>query len=110
MSTHDWAKADIIAAVRKSGTSLRQLSINNGLCEKACSTALHRPYKVPEQLIAEAINVPPHVIWPSRYDTNGVRRRFLHSKMVPESKLKDAAPSISNVQTETAKCPHGGQQ
>jgi Ner family transcriptional regulator len=80
MSNQDWHNADIIAAVKKaSGLSLRKLSINNNLNSGACQQALHRPYATPEQVIADAITVPVHLIWPTRYNANGTRKRLLHA-------------------------------
>lgn len=64
----DWHRADIVAALRKRGWSLRRLSLHHGYLN-ACTltTALNRPWPRGERLIAEAIGVPPTRIWPSRY-------------------------------------------
>jgi Ner family transcriptional regulator len=66
-TTQNWHKADIIAAIRKTGTSLRKLSLEHGLGEGTLQQALHRPYPHAERLIAQAINEAPEKIWPSRY-------------------------------------------
>lgn len=52
----DWHPADIIAAIKKRGTSLSTL--NN---------ALARRWPKGEKIIADFLNVSPAEIWPSRY-------------------------------------------
>lgn len=81
----DWHRADIVAALRKAGWSLRRLSKHHGYASgTTLTTALDRPWPKGERLIAAALGVPPQEIWPSRYtqqfpqpfkDTTGVRRR-----------------------------------
>lgn len=67
-ASQDWHKEDIKAAVRKSGTTMKGLSLRAGYRSvDACSQALHRPYPKVERIIAAAIGVPPETIWPSRY-------------------------------------------
>lgn len=63
----DWHSADIIAALHKRGTSLAALSREAGLSSSTLANALSRPWPKGEWLIADAINVHPAVIWPSRY-------------------------------------------
>lgn len=67
----DWHKADIIAAVRKTGTSLREMSRTHGLVYSAIGNALHYPAPRYERLIAERIGITPQAIWPSRYNEDG---------------------------------------
>ncbi|WP_058910829.1 DNA-binding transcriptional regulator SfsB [Entomohabitans teleogrylli] len=63
----DWHPADIIAALRKQGTSLAAESRKAGLSSSTLANALTRPWPKGEWLIAQAIGVEPWVIWPSRY-------------------------------------------
>lgn len=63
----DWHPADIIAALRKKGTSLAALSRQSGLSSSTLANALSRPWPKGEWLIANAIKVHPAEIWPSRY-------------------------------------------
>lgn len=64
----DWHRADIVAALRKQGWSLRRLSQHHGYkSATALNNALDRPWPKGERLIAQAIGVAPEVIWPSRY-------------------------------------------
>lgn len=78
----DWHKADVIASLRKKGTSLAGLSREAGLSSSTLANALERPWPKGEIIIAEAIGVPAEVIWPSRYYKNGelVDRRTLIRK------------------------------
>lgn len=72
---NDWHRADIVAAVKKTGKSLARLSLEHGLKENTVKTALHRPYHEGERIIAEAIGKKPEEIWPSRYNKDGSWKR-----------------------------------
>lgn len=63
----DWHRADIVAALRKAGWSLRRLSRYHGYEAGSLGQALKRPWPRAERLIAEAIGVAPEAIWPTRY-------------------------------------------
>ncbi len=63
----DWHSADIIAALRKKNTSLAAVSRAAGLSSSTLTNALFRPWPKGEWLIAEALEVHPSEIWPSRY-------------------------------------------
>ncbi|WP_202304110.1 DNA-binding transcriptional regulator SfsB [Dryocola clanedunensis] len=63
----DWHPADIIAGLRKRGTSLAAESRKAGLNSATLANALSRPWPKGEQLIARALNTNPWSIWPSRY-------------------------------------------
>ncbi|WP_164068218.1 helix-turn-helix domain-containing protein [Serratia marcescens] len=64
----DWHPADIIAALRKQGTTLAAVSRKAGLMSSSTlANALSRPWPKGEWLIAEAIGIHPSEIWPSRY-------------------------------------------
>jgi len=64
---NDWHQADIIAALRKRGTTLAAVSRSAGLSSSTLSNALSRSWPKGEKVIAQALNVHPSVIWPSRY-------------------------------------------
>lgn len=67
-SPEDWHRADIVAAVRKAGWSLRRLSAHYGYASPSTLTnALARHWPKGERIIADAIGVAPEEIWPSRY-------------------------------------------
>ena len=63
----DWHQADIIAGLRKKGTSLAAESRKNGLSSSTLANALTRSWPIGELLIARALDTDPWVIWPSRY-------------------------------------------
>lgn len=67
MNNQDWHQADIIAALRKKGTTLAAVSRAAGLSSSTLSNALSRPWPKGEILIGQAIGVHPAVIWSSRY-------------------------------------------
>lgn len=67
MESKDWHKADIVAAVKKRGTSLAALSRAAGLASSTLSNTLRRPWPKGEKVIANCIDVHPAEIWPSRY-------------------------------------------
>lgn len=64
----DWHRADIIAALRKAGWSLRKLATHHGYsAPTTLSAAMDRRWPKGQRLIADAIGVTPHEIWPSWY-------------------------------------------
>lgn len=63
----DMHRADIVALVRKSGTSISALSVKAGLRPTTLNNALERRYPKGEKIIADAVGLPPEDIWPSRY-------------------------------------------
>lgn len=63
----DWHRADVVAALHKKGWSLRELSRQSGLSAGTLKSALDRPYKKAEGIIAAAIGMQPEEIWPERY-------------------------------------------
>lgn len=75
-SLHDWHPAEVVAALRMKGYSLRQLALLNGYTNgNSLTPALRRPYPLAEGLIAEAIGIPPQKIWPTRYGPDGKPNR-----------------------------------
>ncbi|WP_454908404.1 helix-turn-helix domain-containing protein [Variovorax gossypii] len=70
-SKGDWHPADVVAALRKRGTSLRKVAIANGYSH--IQRVLTSSWVGPEKLVAQALGVSPEVIWPSRYQ-EGVSR------------------------------------
>lgn len=67
MMQPDWHPADIIAGLKRRGTSLSALSRQAGLAFSTLANALTRRWPKGERLIAEALDVAPENIWPSRY-------------------------------------------
>lgn len=67
----DWHPADVVAAVRKAGWSLRRLSLKHELQARSLSVALRKPWPRAERIIAGAIGMRPQAIWPTRYHKDG---------------------------------------
>lgn len=63
----DWHNADIIAGLKKKGTTLAEVSREAGLSSSTLANALFRPWPKGEWIIANALNIHPAEIWPSRY-------------------------------------------
>lgn len=63
----DWHPADIIAALRKRGTTLAAISRHAGLSSSTLANALSRPWPKGEWIIANFLGIHPSEIWPSRY-------------------------------------------
>lgn len=81
-SHEDWHRADIVAALRKSGWSLRKLATHHGYASPTTlTTALDRPWPKGERLIAAAIGIEPADIWPTRYAQNYARPKAKDSTL-----------------------------
>lgn len=67
LTKRDWHQADIIAALRKRGTTLAAVSRQSGLSSSTLANALVRPWPKGEWIIANELELHPSEIWPSRY-------------------------------------------
>lgn len=70
-SNAGWHHADIVAAVRKKGTNLRQLSLAHGKAGCTLRSALLKPRTPSNRIISEFLGVPLHRLWPAWFDANG---------------------------------------
>ena len=70
-SQEDMHPADVVAALRKRGTSLRKIAQANGYSH--IQRVLTSPWLAAEQLVAEALDTTPQTLWPSRYRNPGAR-------------------------------------
>ncbi len=66
-TTEDWHPSEVVAALRKIGTSIAELSRESGLRHSTLSNALNRGWPKGEWIIAQRLNLHPSQIWPSRY-------------------------------------------
>ncbi|HBT44348.1 MAG TPA: transcriptional regulator [Rhodospirillaceae bacterium] len=65
---------DIKAAIRKTGITLTELAMRNGLSESAVRMAIiFNCCPAGERAVIERLGVAPHAIWPERYDREGNR-------------------------------------
>lgn len=71
-STGDWHPAQVIAELRmRTGLTLSKLSQRHGISRQRISFALHHTAPLAESRIAEALDLHPKAIWPSRYNADG---------------------------------------
>lgn len=93
----DWHPADVIAALRKRGTSLRQLAAQNDYSH--IQRVLTSPWLAAEQIVAKALGMKPEEIWPSRYTNPAERQRAYDLtrkiKVSMPKKARDARPLAS---------------
>lgn len=106
--TEDMHPADIIAALRKAGCSLRRLSLSNGYADGTLKKALACQYPNAEKLIADTIGVHPMQLWPSRYNKDGssTRRpslRGTHRKGLRIPRKSTSGPNGRHVNVGTAE-------
>ncbi|HAM5328409.1 TPA: transcriptional regulator [Escherichia coli] len=82
MVDHNWHPADIIAGLRKKGTSLAEVSRKAGLSSSTLANALSRPWPRGEKLIADALDISPEIIWPSGYfdSKDNLLERFMRKR------------------------------
>lgn len=86
----DWHRADIIAALWKAGTSLRQLSLEHEYHPRSLARALSRPWPRAEKLIAARLGLRPHAIWPTRYRADGTPKSGHGERGIGRPKTKDS--------------------
>ncbi len=60
----NWHPQDVIAEVRKSGTTLAALSRQNGFADRSLRTALVKRWPRANAIIASHLRVSRHQIWP----------------------------------------------
>lgn len=65
----DWESDAILTALKKRGVSIKEIEEKMGVRKNCARNVFYRPYPKVEEIIAEAIGVEPHVIWPSRYQS-----------------------------------------
>lgn len=82
----DWHSADIIAGLRKKGTSMAAESRRNGLSSSTLANTLTRPWPKGEMIIARVLGVEPWVIWPSRYHDPITNERIDRTRMMRSKK------------------------
>lgn len=79
----DWDWADLLAALKKRGWSLRQIAIAEGYQDQgsALGKAAREPAPKSEAILAAYAGVDhPKVIWPSRYHRDGTPNRRIGRK------------------------------
>ncbi len=99
----DWHKADIICSLWKLGTSLQKLSRDHGYKSGSLRLAIVMPWPKAERIIAAAIGVKPHEIWPSRYREDGMPKSKRGERGLGRYKAKhNTANDAVNVDSQRA--------
>nr|WP_238697680.1 helix-turn-helix domain-containing protein [Pantoea agglomerans] len=81
----DWHRADILAAVKKKGGTIVQLSTEAGLAPGTLSNVFIAPWPRGERIIARFIGIPACQIWPERYRRRRPRVARKHLQNVTSS-------------------------
>lgn len=76
MSDKGWHPQEIIAAVRKKGSSLQRLGLEHGFSRITFNRAAKERFPRAHQVIADFLGVPRQKIWPQFYHSNGEPRSF----------------------------------
>ncbi len=98
-TAQDWHPADIKAALNKAGYTLSSLAEELGLRSGSMlSKALTLSYPKSERGIAKAIGVLPQIIWPSRYEVDGVRKLQGFQKLESSRRTKRLQALAEGVQ------------
>lgn len=86
-----WHPEDIKAAVRKSGSTLAAIAIENGFDVSNMSHALTRRTPNAQRAIANHLGKSLHELWPQFYDANGNRvyRCGNYSKSEPRGRRQN---------------------
>ena len=97
-SQEDMHPADVVAALRKRGTSLRKIAQANGYSH--IQRVLTSPWLAAEQLVAEALDTTPQTLWPSRYRNPWARAlAFRQTRKIavtmPHSRDRQAPPPVA---------------
>jgi len=107
-SQEDMHPADVIAALRKRGTSLRKIAHDNGYSH--IQRVLTSPWLAAEQLVAKALDTTPQALWPSRYRDPATRAlAFRQTRKIavtmPGSRDKAAAPGAAGTRPGRIRKP-----
>lgn len=83
-SRHPWHAQDIIAAVRKSGTTLAALSRAHGFGSRSLNSALTKRWPRGNAIIASHLNVSRHQIWPNWFGPNDELLPLATKRLTPK--------------------------
>lgn len=76
-TAENWHPQDIIASLRKRGSSLAALAKANGMSRFTFYGALERPYPKVHQIIADELDLSRSAIWPSFYAADDSRKLII---------------------------------
>ena len=72
----DWHPADVQAALKKRGITMTGLAERHGYHFTAVSRATRQRWPEVQAIIAQALELEPQEIWPSRYHPDGTPIRY----------------------------------
>lgn len=101
-SSQDWHKADILAAVKKTGCSITKLSRLNNLSDSVVAQALLKPYPKSERIIANHLGLTVQSIWPSRYNLDGTPKSGRGERGIGRHHTKLIANSTKSIHAKKA--------
>ncbi len=108
----NWHRADIIAAIRKRGESMRSLGVHHAKGPRTLAAALTVPARPSNQIIAEFLDIPHNELWPEWFCADGQyldaarqiidadcarRRRFPTRAKTKLSKRQRAVAAVGSV-------------
>ena len=88
---HGWHPARIKMELELRGWSLASLSREHGYSPTAAGRTLRTHWPNMEQVIADALEVEPQVIWPDRYDATGVPLKYKARRLTNKIKEEDSS-------------------
>lgn len=66
-----WHRADILAAVRKRGSTIAEIARGEGLARQTMYWAFIAPRMRANKAIADFLGLPLHELWPQWFDEDG---------------------------------------
>lgn len=81
--SEDWHPADVVAALKKKGSSLAAIGRKHHLARQGLSVLWHRHWPKLQAIVAKEIGLEPWEIWPTRYATDGTPKtgRFMKERI-----------------------------
>lgn len=71
MTSRNWHPADVIATVRKTGSTMQEIAFAAGFARSATSHCLRWPVPHANHAIAKHLGLSVHDIWPEWFDADG---------------------------------------
>jgi Ner family transcriptional regulator len=87
-----WHRADVLAEVRKRGSTLAAIAATKGLARQTMYWAFIRPNLRANRAIAEFLGVPLNELWPQWFDADG---KLISRKATPRPEIKRIARGSS---------------
>lgn len=103
---NDWSAAKIKYEVAKKGKTLYAVSLDAGLDKRNCSNAIAQPHKKGEAALSDFLGVSPHIIWPSRYNSDGSRLKTQPSTNYNYTKKKSNINKKANNKHSLSEVSH----